>query len=65
MSSFSFARLSVQERAFLLKLTQNPRRAFPPRTETVQKPFDIITPSPRAWIGPRFLGQHWRINAGL
>ena len=36
MSSFSFTRLSVQERAFLLKLTQNPRRAFPPRTETVQ-----------------------------
>jgi len=28
MSSFSFARLSVQERALLLKLTQNPRCAF-------------------------------------
>ncbi len=28
MSSFSFARLSVQERALLLKLPQNPRCAF-------------------------------------
>jgi hypothetical protein len=28
MSSFSFARFSVQERALLLRLTQNPRRAF-------------------------------------
>ena len=28
MSSFSLARLSVQERALLLKLTQNPRCAF-------------------------------------
>jgi hypothetical protein len=28
MSSLSFARLSVQEPALLLKLTQNPRRAF-------------------------------------
>lgn len=51
MSSFSFARLSVQERALLLKLTQNPRCAFRHALER-SKSLDIGSPLPR--------GSDWR-----